>query len=519
MAFLSSIACAAYFFLMAHPALQERFQISEYTFDNGKQLAVFFSWLMLAIIDLGLYRFHKKRLNSQIRNYETQVDELLKSKRNLQGKAQTYADHSNKLKLFISDRLLDFIEYDEKYLHFKNIASEVRHNGVISYDKVNSALRKAMRNCEQADQLKEYQQAIASMMYLWDLLDLSTTDNIAMSVSDKLYQAEEQYYQLVLNRDIELPYSPLFSLRQAMIHTLQDLIDETLPDSGKDPKQSYIYEDERYYVELHHAGQLLGNENYIHLMVENLLNNAQYYANQRKYKSKYHRMSVNLEQSEGEARISVYGPGPLIGDDIKDDVFKLGFSTKRTRDNHHGKGLGLYFISEIVKGYEGRIGFTNILNHEDELELTLQLADGKKQIQKIDMVLNSEQQLDCRKSGNTNVHPELELDYSCAIAQLEIRSKRLAQTLQIRDISKNKKQIILDPANPASPQWMIELLSNKNGSRLLFKPLNVNGVQFTVTLPTAASRLDPEFHVLDEKHLDSLQALNEELDQLRPLLK
>ena len=170
---------------------------------------------MFAIaLDAFRFRQGKAKYDRQSQKYEQQIKELFQAKNALQHKVHTYSDHADKLKLFISDRLLEYIEYDEKFLHFKNIASEVRHNGVICYDKVSTALNAALAGGDPGDpgDRRQYQDALDSMRYLWDLLDLSTTDNIALYIANKLYESEEQYYQQLLAAEgEETPYTPTYS--------------------------------------------------------------------------------------------------------------------------------------------------------------------------------------------------------------------------------------------------------------------------------------------------------------------
>jgi len=99
------------------------------------------------------------------------VQELWESKKRLQLKAHTYSDHADKLKRFISDKLLEYIEYDEKFLHFKSIAAEVRHNGVISFDKVQTTLQRIEDEADTPKQVSDVRAARDAMRYLWDLLD------------------------------------------------------------------------------------------------------------------------------------------------------------------------------------------------------------------------------------------------------------------------------------------------------------------------------------------------------------
>jgi len=173
--------------------------------------------VMLVVFDIWRYLKASARCNQQLKQYQVQINELFDSRRELGTRARTFSDHADKLKMFISERLLETIEYDEKFLHFKNIASEVRHNGVISYDKAQTALLRARQNCE-LGQEQEIQDAADGLLYLWDLLDLSTTDNIALHVANRIYDCEEHYFQSLLNDsdDLTSPFTPAFMMTQAL---------------------------------------------------------------------------------------------------------------------------------------------------------------------------------------------------------------------------------------------------------------------------------------------------------------
>ena len=78
---------------------------------------------LLLLIFFDIWRFVKasRRCRDQLRQHQDQISELFDSKRELGTRARTYSDHADKLKMFISERLLEYIEYDEKFLHFKLI--------------------------------------------------------------------------------------------------------------------------------------------------------------------------------------------------------------------------------------------------------------------------------------------------------------------------------------------------------------------------------------------------------------
>jgi len=112
--------------------------------------------VFVLVLRLDTVRFFKSlsAYDLRVAKYEDQVQELLGAKKELQTRAHKYSRHADKLKLFISDRLLEYIEYDERFLHFKSIAAEVRHNGVISYDKVQTVLRQAIDHAALDDKTK-----------------------------------------------------------------------------------------------------------------------------------------------------------------------------------------------------------------------------------------------------------------------------------------------------------------------------------------------------------------------------
>ena len=153
--------------------------------------------VLLFMFDIWWYMKSSARCKDQLKQHQAQISELFDSKRELGTRARTYSDHADKLKMFISERLLETIEYDEKFLHFKNIASEVRHNGVISYDKAQTALQHARLNCAPGQE-QRIQDAADGLLYLWDLLDLSTTDNIALHVANRIYDCEEHSFKSLL---------------------------------------------------------------------------------------------------------------------------------------------------------------------------------------------------------------------------------------------------------------------------------------------------------------------------------
>lgn len=257
--------------------------------------------LVVCVLIFDILRFRRagRAYDARISNLNEQINELFKSKSALQNKAHKYSGHADKLKYFISDRLLEYIEYDEKFLHFKSIASEVRHNGVICFDQVGSLLKQRLSQELPAQDRQQYQDALDSMVYLWDLLDLSTTDNIAMYVANKLYECEELLYHQLLDKvEQGASFRPVFPARRAAVRAVRDLVEDGQRISAEplNAGESFCYQDEQFMVWLDDAGDLLGNENYVRLIVENMLNNGLYYATQRQYKNRYARLSLRVSK-------------------------------------------------------------------------------------------------------------------------------------------------------------------------------------------------------------------------------
>ncbi|MAF76191.1 MAG: hypothetical protein CMF17_10140 [Idiomarinaceae bacterium] len=372
---LAVILLLFYALLLLTPALAETLNIPQRMLHPLYFLCGFIAFLLLAWFDVKRFFYQQKRVRES-------MHQLWSSKRHLQERAQTSASHTDKLKLFISDKLLEYIEYDEKYLHFKSIASEVRHNGVISFDKVQSALTYAQGHSLPDESgtganARMYQEALSGMRYLWDLLDLSTTDNMALHIGAYVSRCEELLFEAELQGQdaSSMPVAPAFDPRQALIDTLILHLGVTLCDEQGNPDPQVLFSlnskaenpaqsdepsaviltdtDGLYRIEIQPCESLLGNANHLILLLENLIKNAQFFATKRKYKSPFAPISVRLWEARQCLCMTIYNRGPHIDYETKDQIFKLGFSTRRVQE-HHGKGLGLYFAQQITQGKQNR---------------------------------------------------------------------------------------------------------------------------------------------------------------------
>lgn len=507
------------FYLYSETGLLGGFQATaEYYTDNLKLFALGLFLLILAI-DIFLFRRKQNHYNQAIEKYVQHVDDILKTKNALQAKAHKYSDHADKLKLFISDRLLEYIEYDEKFIHFKNIASEVRHNGVVCYDKVTSALAladKAQKTQDDQHNDTQYKDALNSMHYLWDLLDLSTTDNIALYIANKLYEAEELHYQNVLQAEGEAsPYTPVFPARRAIykaLHGFANSADKQLPPLD-DTSAPYYYQDEIYWVQLDDAGDFLGNENYIVLMAENIINNALFYVSNTKYANKFTRIGMRLSKANGNTRFTLYNHGPHIEESKKQHIFQLGYSNKRSKDNN-GKGLGLYFVNEIVKGYEGEVRVDNIYDQPDTYVIRLAMDNGETSTHIVETALDDKNRLLCKNPESNSLSKTLSFQTDAKVADIEIAVQTQGKTYAVEDPATTTQ--FTDPSQPARPQWCLDISHKKNSSKITFRTLKVSGVEFSIELPTAESRLDATYHDTGTEELDDISELDESLSENRP---
>src|SRR5690606_14143331 len=78
----------------------------------------------------------------------------------------------------------------------------------------------------------------------------------------------------------------------------------------------------------------------------------------------------------------------------------------------------------------------------------------------------------------------------CPIVRVEITSADSQLTLGFDCDPTGSSETILDPENTPIPRWALEIYPQRKAGKLIFMPLDVSGVRFQVSLPSAASRLD-----------------------------
>lgn len=499
--------------LLAINSIEENksfYQLPDYLFS----LYALLGYLIVlgAVVIWDLRRFYKKRKRflSRITFLQQQLDQVWESKKKQQQRANLKADHADKLKYFISEKLLESIEYDEKYLHFKSIAAEVRHNGVISYDKITTALKAALSQPELENSKKaRYQSALDSARYLWDLLDLSTAENIALHIGDLLIESEEHFYQIHLDQEQKfamtqsIPLIPTFSPQLPLCRTL-DIVDdhekirERIFHAKQDEnlwQSSFDFDNEHFSVHLENASELLGNPNHITLMLENIIKNAQFFQQKVPYKQHVDRINIVLVEGSDYVKYCIYNRGPWIKSEPIENIFKLGFTTRRNK-KHHGNGLGLYFVNEIVKGYDGKIIVKNVRNESRNYTLKICFSNGEEEL----IQLHCQWQDKRMKVMQTDVNEAGDPETFKGENQWQFNSKKQIQSFEL--ISKNGdatvSELIMkdqelqwcDQKNALYPEWLISVSTSKRKHQLQFQPLDINGVCFEIMLPTAHSRLE-----------------------------
>jgi signal transduction histidine kinase len=495
-----------YFILSLHPEW-----ISQHI-DFRFFIKLEYQLLLLALV-INFILWDIRQFYSQRHHYEQSIKELFKAKKQLQKKAQAYSGHSDKLKLFISERLLEYIQYDEKFLHFKNIAAEVRHNGVICYDKVQTALDTAITLQEKGGKYSDLksasEDAMNSMRYLWDLLDLSTTDNIALHIGNYLCECEEHYFQSLLQNDQQTPYTPTYKAHSVIISCLESIIEnpEGLQKQSKPQKNNLIYSDSTYFIKLDTNIDLLGNPNHLRLLAENLINNAQFYSNKKHTAKTQTPIAVELINDDNEMLLSIYNRGQHIKEENTEKIFQLGYSTRRKKNNH-GKGLGLYFANSIAQGYEGSITFKNIHNSADTYSIRIQLQNDQVVTEIVETrlvdtlpVINSIDSEDSLKQS--------EWSFNDSIKSIEIFSKLQNKTYKF-DMENVDSITHTDPENTSIPAWSFAIKKRRRSTILTFIPLDISGVKFQVNLPTAKSRLD-----YSDENMEQIEEIDKEPNNIQ----
>lgn len=491
---LFALAAALFLVVTAEPGLAAFYQLPPDVLRPEVRYGVLGVLALLAWLDVRRHVRRRARQRNELAQLRAQVDDLWARNKQLQLKAHTYSDHADKLKLFISDKLLEYIEYDEKFLHFKGIAAEVRHNGVISFDKVRTALQRALTEFGDAATsgpgglADDCRAALDSLHYLWDLLDLSTAENLTLHIGNQMCECEEQYCQRLLDSEQAraLPDEPAYSPQRAVWRALAMVRQEPLPALGDGIP--YLFDDGQVHARLEPVGELLGRQNHLVLLVENLLLNAQFYAARPGYSSPFAPIAVSLTEEDGDACLRVYNRGPQVRESEQHNLFQLGYSTRR-KGEHHGRGLGLYFVNEIVKGYEGRISVRNVYAEPRHFELRLALGNGGEVVETVETSVADDGRPHCVGPDGAPARSG-EWTLRSPVVGATVRAGTADAGAVVEGFEGRGRQEFHDPAHPGRPQWRIVYRPKRSGHQVEFEPLDIRGVEFEVRLPTARKRVE-----------------------------
>ena len=99
-----------------------------------------------------------------------------------------------------------------------------------------------------------------------------------------------------------------------------------------------------------------------------------------------------------------------------------------------------------------------------------------------------------KHENETDWSNELIIQLDIPVESIHIKSFDLAtgreQTDESDSIEPSSKFEWLQPETNLRSQWLIELKAFKNCHKLLFKPLDIQGVCFDIKIPTAISHIE-----------------------------
>ena len=150
----------------------------------------------------------------------------------------------------------------------------------------------------------------------------------------------------------------------------------------------------------------------------------------------------------------------------------------------------MYFVHEIIRGFEGAIDFTNIENRAQVISLSVKLNNGEVLHQQIGIVDIDGKSLCQLLDADEQVSKRHEWSYPAPIASIEVSSETASKLQLISALVVGEDSSHIDTNEPMRAHWRLEVKNRKRSSKLVFLPLDVRGVEFVVRIPTASSRLD-----------------------------
>jgi len=105
-------------------------------------------------------------------------------------------------------------------------------------------------------------------------------------------------------------------------------------------------------------------------VLSNLLDNAMTALEQVSGERK---IEVDITETKEAYLFSISNNGPMIPEDVKEHIFKQGFTTKRDE----GHGMGLYIVQNVLKENAGSISLTS---NEEKTEFIVTFRKNRKEV-------------------------------------------------------------------------------------------------------------------------------------------
>jgi len=76
------------------------------------------------------------------------------------------------------------------------------------------------------------------------------------------------------------------------------------------------------------------------------------------------------------------------------------------------------------------------------------------------------------------------------IASVEVSSTAAERPQVLAGFANDATSSHVDDSDPLRAHWLLDVRNRRRSARLVFVPLDVSGVEFSLRLPTASSRLE-----------------------------
>lgn len=147
--------------------------------------------------------------------------------------------------------------------------------------------------------------------------------------------------------------------------------------------------------------------------------------------------------------------------------------------------------------------------------IRIETTDGEVQSRIIKTVLNSDGTLECQEDGVDEILKKIDIRVEEKVASVEITSRN-HQKPHTTEYSKSKRTtVILGCEQPEYPLWALAITPNRANTKVVFEPLDVRGVRFDIVLPLAESRMEADYHNVDNRGLSDIDELNKTFEDNR----